>query len=72
MGPFETIDLNAPEGVKDYCERYGENITVCCQEQDALGARAMKGMRVANYAKWGILQWASAAKCRFYAKLITQ
>jgi 3-hydroxyacyl-CoA dehydrogenase len=22
MGPFETIDLNAPGGVKDYCERY--------------------------------------------------
>src|ERR1700722_5634951 len=23
MGPFETIDLNAPGGVVDYCERYG-------------------------------------------------
>ena len=23
MGPFETIDLNAPGGVADYCERYG-------------------------------------------------
>lgn len=23
MGPFETIDLNAPEGVVDYAERYG-------------------------------------------------
>lgn len=22
MGPFETIDLNAPEGVADYCSRY--------------------------------------------------
>lgn len=22
MGPFETIDLNAPGGVRDYCERY--------------------------------------------------
>lgn len=22
MGPFETIDLNAPAGVRDYCERY--------------------------------------------------
>jgi L-gulonate 3-dehydrogenase len=21
MGPFQTIDLNAPDGVKDYCER---------------------------------------------------
>jgi L-gulonate 3-dehydrogenase len=24
MGPFETIDLNAPGGVRDYAERYGE------------------------------------------------
>ena len=24
MGPFETIDLNAPGGVVDYCDRYGE------------------------------------------------
>jgi 3-hydroxyacyl-CoA dehydrogenase len=23
MGPFETIDLNAPEGLADYCARYG-------------------------------------------------
>jgi L-gulonate 3-dehydrogenase len=23
MGPFETIDLNAPGGIRDYCERYG-------------------------------------------------
>ncbi|PLY56807.1 3-hydroxyacyl-CoA dehydrogenase [Herbaspirillum sp. BH-1] len=23
MGPFETIDLNAPEGVLDYARRYG-------------------------------------------------
>jgi 3-hydroxyacyl-CoA dehydrogenase len=23
MGPFETIDLNAPDGVVDYAKRYG-------------------------------------------------
>ena len=23
MGPFETIDLNAPGGIKDYMARYG-------------------------------------------------
>jgi 3-hydroxyacyl-CoA dehydrogenase len=23
MGPFETIDLNAPGGLEDYCQRYG-------------------------------------------------
>lgn len=48
MGAFETIDLNAPDGVVDYCERYGENITVVCKEQDALGARAMKGSPTAQ------------------------
>jgi 3-hydroxyacyl-CoA dehydrogenase len=24
MGPFETIELNAPGGIPDYCQRYGE------------------------------------------------
>lgn len=24
MGPFETIELNAPEGIVDYCRRYGD------------------------------------------------
>ncbi len=24
MGPFETIELNAPQGTADYCERYGD------------------------------------------------
>ena len=23
MGPFETIELNAPGGLRDYCERFG-------------------------------------------------
>jgi L-gulonate 3-dehydrogenase len=23
MGPLETIDLNAPGGLRDYCNRYG-------------------------------------------------
>ena len=26
MGPFETIDLNAPGGVRDYVERYQEHL----------------------------------------------
>lgn len=48
MGPFETIDLNAPNGVVDYCERYGENITAICAEQDKLASRAMKGTETAK------------------------
>ena len=26
MGPFETIELNAPGGIPDYCERYGASL----------------------------------------------
>jgi len=33
IGPFETIHLNAPNGVKDYCNRYGANIEVVSKEQ---------------------------------------
>lgn len=27
MGPFETIELNAPGGIPDYCERYGASLS---------------------------------------------
>jgi hypothetical protein len=27
MGPFETIELNAPAGIADYCRRYGESLS---------------------------------------------
>ncbi|HEY5798315.1 MAG TPA: 3-hydroxyacyl-CoA dehydrogenase [Bosea sp. (in: a-proteobacteria)] len=27
MGPFETIELNAPGGIPDYCTRYGASLT---------------------------------------------
>ena len=33
MGPFETIDLNAPGGVSDYCARYGEMYRAMAEEQ---------------------------------------
>jgi 3-hydroxyacyl-CoA dehydrogenase len=33
MGPFETIDLNAPGGVADYCARYGEPYYQMLQSQ---------------------------------------
>ncbi len=26
MGPFETIELNAPGGIPDYCRRYGDSL----------------------------------------------
>ncbi len=33
MGPFETIDLNAPAGLADYCGRYGEVYRSIAAEQ---------------------------------------
>jgi L-gulonate 3-dehydrogenase len=27
MGPFETIELNAPGGIPDYCRRYGASLS---------------------------------------------
>lgn len=33
MGPFETIDLNAPGGLADYCGRYGELYRDIAEEQ---------------------------------------
>lgn len=38
MGPFETIDLNAPEGVRDYCARYGDMYTSIGQQQTSTEA----------------------------------
>eukprot|EP01127_Copromyxa_protea_P003742 TRINITY_DN1352_c0_g1_i2.p1 TRINITY_DN1352_c0_g1~~TRINITY_DN1352_c0_g1_i2.p1 ORF type:complete len:322 (+),score=15.99 TRINITY_DN1352_c0_g1_i2:30-995(+) len=34
MGPIQTIDLNAPEGVKDYCDRYLGGISGLIKQQD--------------------------------------
>lgn len=36
MGPFETIDLNAPQGVTDYCQRYGGMYYELQQQAEAL------------------------------------
>ncbi len=33
MGPFETIDLNAPEGVLDYAQRYGHTYSEVARTQ---------------------------------------
>ena len=32
MGPFETIDLNAPGGLIDYCARYGRSLHKMMEE----------------------------------------
>lgn len=34
MGPFQTIDMNAPGGVEDYCKRYQKAIMDIVRQQD--------------------------------------
>lgn len=38
MGPFETIDLNAPDGLEDYCRRYGGMYQSISKEQTGTNA----------------------------------
>lgn len=38
MGPFETIDLNAPGGLADYCARYGGLYQSIAKEQTSIEA----------------------------------
>ena len=38
MGPFETIDLNAPDGLEDYCNRYGGMYQSISREQTSTQA----------------------------------
>lgn len=38
MGPFETIDLNAPGGLSDYCDRYGDMFRKISEEQTSTDA----------------------------------
>jgi L-gulonate 3-dehydrogenase len=35
MGPFETIELNAPGGIRDYCTRYGASLDRMAKESSA-------------------------------------
>jgi 3-hydroxyacyl-CoA dehydrogenase len=52
MGPFETIELNAPAGIADYCARYGPSLAAMaeqCEGGDPFGARNV----AAILAQWG-------------------
>lgn len=66
MGPFETIELNAPGGIPDYCERYGKSLTDMVNQSaggDPFGAETVGRImaewsghqdvaRVAELSKW--------------------
>jgi 3-hydroxyacyl-CoA dehydrogenase len=47
MGPFETIDLNAPGGVADYAERFGPLMGAITEEQTPFDYDAATVGRVA-------------------------
>jgi L-gulonate 3-dehydrogenase len=36
MGPFETIELNAPRGIPDYCRRYGASLSALSAADPAI------------------------------------
>ena len=36
MGPFETIELNAPAGISDYCRRYGASLSALSAADPAI------------------------------------
>jgi 3-hydroxyacyl-CoA dehydrogenase len=50
MGPFETIELNAPAGIPDYCRRYGSSLSALSTANPSLYA----GENLAHIlAQWG-------------------
>jgi 3-hydroxyacyl-CoA dehydrogenase len=50
MGPFETIELNAPAGIPDYCARYGPSLARLSAADPAIYA----GEKLARLVKlWG-------------------
>ena len=50
MGPFETIELNAPAGILDYCRRYGPSLSALSAASPSLYA----GENLARIlAQWG-------------------
>jgi L-gulonate 3-dehydrogenase len=50
MGPFETIELNAPGGIPDYCERYGKSLASLSAADPAIYAG---DSRARILAQWG-------------------
>lgn len=61
MGPFETIELNAPGGIPDYCTRYGPSLTRMADE--AQGGEPFGAANVGRImAEWPYPQSASRVK----------
>ncbi len=61
MGPFETIELNAPGGIPDYCARYGASLTAMVSEGE-LGEPFGTANVAAIVNEWGAPQTAERVK----------
>jgi len=51
MGPFETIELNAPGGIPDYCARYGPSLSRLSAADPAIYQGEALGRILAQWAK---------------------
>ncbi len=51
MGPFETIELNAPGGIPDYCERYGPSLSRLSAADPAIYSGANLDRILAQWGK---------------------
>jgi 3-hydroxyacyl-CoA dehydrogenase len=57
MGPFETIELNAPGGIPDYCERYGPSLSRLSAADPSIYAGEKLGRVL---AEWNVTPSAAA------------
>lgn len=62
MGPFETIELNAPGGIPDYCARYGDTLNRVSAQPAQAGSEADGTTGVAAGNVWGEENVARVAK----------
>ena len=51
MGPFETIELNAPGGIPDYCRRYGASLSALSAANPAIYVGENLGRILAQWDK---------------------
>jgi L-gulonate 3-dehydrogenase len=51
MGPFETIELNAPRGIADYCRRYGASLSALSAANPAIYEGENLGRILAQWDK---------------------
>ena len=51
MGPFETIELNAPGGIPDYCRRYGASLSALSAANSAIYEGENLGRILAQWGK---------------------